>query len=206
MANREWQETVIRCVGMLAEAYGRVASKAMIGAYSIGLKGLTVEQIGIATERALSTCKFMPTPVELRELSGELKLEQRAALAWLAFAQALSEHGYYRTVQFDDPAITAAVRSLGGWEQMSVIAEEEGHRFDTVFRDRFLRTYMALAAAGVSPEQSAPLPGFFDRVNACEGYEPQPVQHIETGLPVLPQNPRIAARRHTPALELKPKE
>jgi hypothetical protein len=163
----------------------------MLGAYSLGLDGLSIEQIGTATQRALRTCRFMPSPAELRELAGELKHEQRAALVWLAFTKALSEHGYYHTVLFDDPALTATIRSLGGWEQMTLIEEQEGPRFDTVFRDRFLKAYVALASSGVSQEQAAPLVGYFDRVNGMQGHELQKIHHIATGLAPLPNVPRI---------------
>ena len=56
----------------LAEAFGRKASVAMVRAYRIGLVGLTIEAIEQAAANALRTSKFMPSPAELRELTGEL--------------------------------------------------------------------------------------------------------------------------------------
>lgn len=173
---------VAQCVGVLAESFGRAASKPMIDGYRIGLSGLTPDEVKIATATALKKCKFMPAASELRELAGEIKVEDRAERAWLAFDAALSQHSVYRTISFDDAIINATVRSLGG---ISFIIEMDDEQYQFL-RARFLKCYIALARSGVNGEATAPLLGHFDMVNVPAGHEPQKLTHIKTNMPALP--------------------
>lgn len=182
------RDLVRECVVALCEAFDRRGSEPMIAAYRIGLQGISDRDVERAVAIALRTCKFMPKPAELRELAGagETKVEDRAALAFAALEDAVRRHGYYRTVSFDDPAINATVRALGGWERMSDTRETQ--EWFSHFRHRFIQTYSAFARRGVSAEAGAPLIGYYDRVNKIEhpSAKPQPLQRIETGLPVTP--------------------
>ncbi len=200
----ELQTAITGCITMLAEMFGKPVSPGLFRAYELGLRGMSVEQIKSATEQALRECRFMPPPAELRELV-YLRLPDRAVKAWLSFEQAVVENGYIRTVTFDDPVINATVRALGGWEHCCGMPANE---FDTFLQKRFQETYQALARAGVSDEQAAPLVGWFDRENALMGYDAQPLTEIETGLPRLPQRttkPKEIYQRPAdmPRLELK---
>lgn len=198
-------KTAAGCVGILAEAFGRTLSAVTIDAYRIGLRGLTPEQIQVATEAALRTCKFMPTPAELRELAGDFRIEDRAAQAWMAVLQAL-ENGslcFYASVDFDDPAINAAIRAMGGWEQVSIEFDEQRTEFLNFGRRRFEQTYSALARSGVGEEQGAPLMGHTDRVNGFNGFEQKPPRKIETGLPPMAQPARLTAAADIPRVEFK---
>ncbi len=188
MARDEHAETVAICLGMLAEAFGRQASVPMIEAYRIGLAGLLPQQIKTAAAAALQSCKFMPSPAELRELSGVLRTSDRAEKAWLAFIEAVAKYGPYHTISFDDVAINAVVRSLGGWQ---AVCEVDGKEFESFLRARFLKSYEALARSGVGVEQAAPLQGFFDQENLKRGFPAQPVKLIATGLTPLPNAPLI---------------
>jgi hypothetical protein len=192
------------CVTILAEAFGKTATAAMFKAYELGLRGLTSEQVKFATQQALEQCRFMPPPAELRELI-YLKPQDRAVKAWLVFERAVVANGCIRSVTFDDPLINATVRALGGWEHCCSMPAAE---FDTFLQKRFQETYCSLSRAGVSAEQAAPLVGWFDRQNALNGYDPQPLALIETGLPQTPA-PRIGQTKpyerpaNLPRLELK---
>lgn len=184
--------TIAGCVGVLAEAFGRTLTTATIEAYRIGLSGLGPEQIRRATETALRTCKFMPSPAELRELSADQRIEERAVKAWQALSDAVVRNGYIRTVMFDDSGINAAVRALGGWERLCGMPAET---FDVFTRKDFIAYYERLARAGVGEEAAAPLIGWFDRENALHGYSRQPVVFVVTGLPGLPGAPLLPEPR-----------
>lgn len=178
--------TVPGCVTILAEAFGKTVSPGMFKAYQLGLRGLSGGQVAAATQRALETCRFMPSPAELREMLF-IKVEDRAVKAWLAFERAVVMNGYARSVTFDDPVINATVRALGGWEHCCSMPASE---FDTFLQKRFQETYCSLARSGVSREQSEPLLGWFDRENSINGYQQAKPVLITTGLPERPM-PKI---------------
>lgn len=187
---QERKQELVQLVTVLCEAYGRTATAATFAAYELGLEGIDLPAIKAAVTQSLRRGKFMPSPAELREMSGELKPEDRAQRAWLAVGQAMHEHGGYRTVTFDDVVINAAVRSVGGWER---ICETDPKEFESHTRREFLKAYASLCIAGVGEEQAAPLIGIFDRMNAVKGHAPQEVRIVETGLPPVPGAPRISA-------------
>ena len=151
----------------LGAAFNRPITPAVLTAYEMGLDGLAIEEIEAAAKRALGMCKFMPTPAELRELAGGLKPEDQAVLAWETAVGAVQRHGWYRSVQFEDAAITATIRSLGGWQRF---CERCGGEEEKWLRQDFLRTYAAYCKVGVSPEAALPLAGEFERQNTLLGY------------------------------------
>ena len=175
---------VAQCVGVLAESFGKTASKTMIDGYRMGLSGLTAEHVKLATATALQKCKFMPSAAELRELAGVVRVEDRAEIAWIAFDKAITEHSVYKTICFDDAVINAVVRSLGG---VAVIVEMSDEQYQFL-RARFLKAYVAIARAGVGAEGASPLLGYFDQVNGTNGKH---VVLVKTGLPALPNMPAI---------------
>ncbi len=198
------REEITKLITMLAEAFSRKATPATFAAYELGLDGLGIEGIRTAVTKALKTSQFMPAPSELRAMSGEHKPEDRAQIAWLAVGDAMRTHGGYRTVTFDDVVINAAVRSVGGWQR---ICEADPKEFEAHIRREFMQAYTSLCIAGVGEDQAAPLIGIFDRENAVLGYGPQNVQLVVTGLPPIPNAPRITGQKRAalpaPILKLK---
>lgn len=184
MENDSAERTAL--IGILAETFRQTASKPMLTGYAMGLEGIPTDRLKAAVRTALRTCKFMPTPIELRELAGELKITDRAVRAFMAMAEAVTGIGGYSTIDFDDRFINATIRALGGWVS---VCETPADEFDKFLKQKFERTYAALVAAGVSAEQAAPLQGRHDRDNAIGGYQRQPIREITTGLPPLPNNP-----------------
>lgn len=174
-------------IGTLAEAYRQTLSEATLHAYWLGLDDLAIAEIETAVRKALRTCRFMPAPIELRELSGEVNGQARATLAWDAFQRAVTEHGGYKSVQFDDPVINATVKNLGGWTKLCEVPTAE---FDKWIRKDFLQTYQAFYSAGTGPDAALPLPGIFAKENALGGKHhaaSERVVVVKTGLPGLPQ-------------------
>jgi hypothetical protein len=154
---------LIRLIAALAATFNREADEATFQGYELGLGDLPIEAVQRAVTRAICERRFMPSPAELRELSGELLPADRAIKAWEAFEKAVARHGYYTSVDFDDQLINATVRNLGGWERVS---EKEGDEFSKWLRKDFERVYLAFLRSGVSAEAAAPLIGFIDRTNA----------------------------------------
>lgn len=178
------RRSVVDSVTALAEVFGRTASEVTLRAYQSGLTGLSDEQVGMASAKALRQCRFMPTPAELRELAGEAKTEDRAQRAWASFDAALSGISVYKTVTFDDVVINAVVRAMGG---IALIIELPAKEYFDNFRVRWLRCYESFARAMPGPEQCGPLLGYYDQQNQTSS---EPLV-IATGLPPLANAPRI---------------
>ena len=175
----EVERAVVVAVGAMAEVFGRQATEATVRAYQMGLEGLTVEQVGQAAKRALQSSRFMPSPAELREFAGESPVSDRAVIAWDALQRARGRFGYWHSVCFDDPAINAAVRSLGGWERLPERFEQESEPF---LRKEFERAYGTYARRGITRAEGATLIGRLDRMNADAGYVVEKPRMITTGL------------------------
>ena len=151
----------------LGAAFNRPITPAVLTAYEMGLEGLTINEIEAAAKRALQTCRFMPTPAELRELAGDAKPEDAALIAWEIATRAVEAIGWYGSVQFEDPAITATIRSLGGWQKF---CERCGGEEEKWLRKEFLTTYASYRRTGVSPEAAMPMVGEFERQNRLMGF------------------------------------
>lgn len=174
------REHFVLLIGGLASAYGIEPTTALKLGYWMGLKTLPLADIERAINRALETCKFMPRPVELRELAGEITLDQRAVLAWDALRKAIRQHGTYASVDFDDPVINAAVRSLGGW---SMVCAKDPDEFEKWTRKEFERLYASLCASGTSAESMLHLAGRHEIDNGSNGFEIEAPRVVATGLP-----------------------
>lgn len=150
--------------------------------YELGLIGVPTDVLEQAVARALQTCKFMPSPAELRELAGcAVGDSSRPLLAWEAFRKAVGACGAYRSVDFDDPAINATVRALGGWERA---CDLEGDAFYVWYRKEFERTYATLCESGFSAEMGMPLIGSCESAGQEFGFGcgDDAKARIETGL------------------------
>lgn len=189
----------------LCETLGREASDAMLYGYWVALVDLPIEAVQRSVAKALRICKFMPSPAELRELSGESREEAAAILAWATVDKA-SAVGSYRSVDFDDPIINAAIRTMGGWP---ALLEKTPQEFDTWARKEFIRVYVSLARSGVTGDICRPLPGLGDsgvkqvqRLDGSVGEITMQPLRIRCGTQRHREPERIAARTgrvHCPA-------
>lgn len=147
-------KSIATAITLLGEAFRQKVSDATMEAYKIGVGDLSNSDLARATDIALHTCKFFPSPAELREFVGQ-KHESVAQKAWLAVDRA-AYIGSYRHVDFDDPLINAAIRSLGGWAQ---ILTGTGDNWAVWTRKDFVAAYESFSRGGVSADACRPLDG-----------------------------------------------
>lgn len=175
-------------MALLAAAIGKPISEATLRAWFLVLGHLTPEQLQNGIVRTLRTHEFSGLPaigLVLRNsgaVETELAVSDRAAVAWSCIRAAMSRHGAYATVSFDDPIVTATIRGLGGW--VNLCATESGDRFDVWLRKDFERLYGALCQIGVEASATEPLAGLIDIANVATGHDQRaPVETVATGLP-----------------------
>lgn len=133
-------ERIGKAVTLLARAFRTEADELLLEAYLLGLEGVPIEKIEDAARRALSSCRFMPTPAEIRELTGDATPKDRAQLAWEIVRRHIGRLGGYVSPDFEDRAINAAIRGLGGWVQLTAKPTEE---LDSFTRHAFIQAYPA---------------------------------------------------------------
>lgn len=158
--------------------FGREVTTPLNLAWWVSLSDLPYDDVRRGATRAMAENRFFPTPSEIRALSGDAPIETRVILAWDKVRQTIRSLGGYKSVSFDDHAINAAVRSIGGWAALCGCEKSD---LDTWKSKEFDKAYRAYSTSGVSAEAAAFLPGFFaGEANATESA--QRVHRIETGL------------------------
>lgn len=190
----------VQIVAAVAATFRQEASEALLLGYWLGLEDLPLAKLKRGAVRAMRECRFLPSVAELRGLAGDLSPQDRATIAWEAVCKAMPEHAHYHTVDFDDPAVNAALRTMGGWEEFADRWEHEESKW---LRQEFERTYVVYARRGVTVEEGAPLVGFYDRYNALNGYRyalSKPTR-IET---TLRPTSRLTRAPKIPALGVEP--
>lgn len=176
---------IVSAIGAMAELFGKQLTEAALELYArsvIDLGGAAVER---AVSAAAVSCKFFPSPAELRDLAGrgQFRAADRAAMAFQALKEACSRYGAFRSPNFDDPLINATVRNLGGWTRACEMPVSE---FDVWYRRQFCEVYEMFARLGATPEQSARLIGEHEAVNAANGHQVDPrltSTDVQTRLP-----------------------
>lgn len=133
------RQAVIKAMAVLTTAFNRENSPTLTEAYQIALGKLSPGEVASAMERALSECKFMPTPAEFLALAGRTPrdIAAEATLAWDAVRKAMDGLDVYGNPDFG-PVVNAVVRNLGGWVYLceQKLSELEWRRkdFERVYR------------------------------------------------------------------------
>lgn len=156
----------------LAELHGRKLSRVQLRLYWLAFADLAFDDVRKAVEiHARSGGKFFPVPSELRSLVCT-SVSDRAALAWDRVMGALGSIGTYASVVFDDPAIHAAISSMGGWIKFGQLEPSEWTRKEF---ERLHRAYAnRIAVDGVrSVQVPAVLVGICDVSGPAEGRKPK---------------------------------
>ncbi len=191
------------CIGAMLETFGVEATDPILHGYWLGLEDLALDQVKLAVANAIRSRKTVPKPVELRELAG--LITDPNAIAQLAFSKAMdaiSSHGPYKTVSFQDRTINAVIRSMGGWPNFCArFTDAESEKW---VRIDFIRGYTNYANRPVSEEATAPLIGISEVTNN------QPATPKLIGCDWSKSNPVLLAtsarREVVPMIELKKAE
>ena len=101
-------------------------------------------------------------------------------MAFTDVERALSTCGYYNSPNFEDAAINATIRALGGWLRVCELQEEE---FSKWYRKDFERLYVIYAETGVGQEAGQPLIGYFEQQNRISGHDRPSMVQIASCLP-----------------------
>jgi hypothetical protein len=130
----------------VAELYGKSISEAAMALWWQALKRFDVDQV----RRALTMCvespesgQFMPKPADvIRACEGTAS--DRGLLAWGQVFDAMASVGAYKSVQFQEPAIHAAIVDIGGWVKLCRTSNDEV----PFVQRRFLEAYRVYTQRG----------------------------------------------------------
>ena len=115
------ESEISELIGFLLGAYPAVRIQdrvATLRAYSVGLRDLEYDVAHGAIADCVARCRWFPTIAEIRSAAARLKVSSAPPeLAFEEVERAIRRFGVYRTPQFSDPFIEAAVNSLG-WKNI----------------------------------------------------------------------------------------
>jgi len=160
----------------LASTMGVEADEPMGLGYWLGMRDLSLQECEQAIEHAIRQSRFMPKPAELRALAGRDTPAGSALRAWMALQRAVSQHGAWASVDFEDKTINACVRVLGGWRQLCT---QDADEFTKWTAQRFLKEYETLSRVRLSDEQLAPLVGHHQIANQSVPEEIRPALEVK---------------------------
>jgi len=149
----------VTTIQTVADAFGKVASEQFLHVYWLALSDLDAAAFERGVTGALKASRFMPTPADIRLHSGGLTSTARTSRAWDALILAIRKHGAYASVDFDDPAVNAAVRNLGGWQRLCSLDSEELSKW---IRKDFAAAYEGYVQCGVPADQGRYLVGIHE--------------------------------------------
>ena len=102
---------------LLGEVYNKEITDTLKNIYWKTLKLYSDKESIRAFQSIIENNKFFPKPAEfldiLRGDSGD-----QALLAWEKVYKAISQHGHYASVEFDEPVIHSCIELMGGWIEL----------------------------------------------------------------------------------------
>lgn len=187
-------------VAALLESYGQEVTQPRLMGYWLALRPLELQDVERAIAHALRSCSgnFPPPPAKIYELATGGSAGDQAILAWQDVLRAMPI-GSYRSVDFSDKCINAAIRSMGGWPALlGRCSDAEGEKW---CRLDFLKAYAVFAGRGGVGDAGAPLSGLAE-VEVHQGKLSKPVPVCIDARPVAPgltsnQQPRRIAAHET---------
>jgi len=151
MSEKEQKLRFAAIMESLGVVYQQQMSKELLKMYWMALQDVHLDQLEQAAAAHVATSQWFPKPCDLRSANPEAD----AVRAWDSAIAAIHHHGMYRHVDFEDQVVNATIRHLGGWPEFCSMDPKD----ESWIRKEFAKTYQALAKAGTSREQAAPLPG-----------------------------------------------
>jgi hypothetical protein len=168
-------ETFKQCMITLSEYFGKDLSPIAIEAYHDALGDFSDDEMRRATKLSLKTKQFMPKAVELVELvRGGAQDASIEALERVEYA--FKAVGKYRSVDFEDKAINATVRLMGGWPELCELTEDEWRRFRS--KD-FQKIYASMRSKPVPTDTGLALPGIAEAENLKGGRDVEAPMLVE---------------------------
>jgi Domain of unknown function (DUF6475) len=157
------RETFAASLAILGGTFNRQITGPVLEGYWMALEDLGDEALATAVKKSLVTCKFMPTPAELRELAGvkEITTQGKALDAWAYVVSEIRRVGQYMAPNITDPVVRATVRQLGGWVRLCEMDSEQLHSFE---RQAFLKAYDANTARTLGDDSTRALGGRFTQL------------------------------------------
>lgn len=150
----------------LMAVFGDLSTEALQIYWQVLGPRMSDRAMSLAVDRACTECKFMPKPAELIEFgSGSAELDHRAELAWITFSLAFHRYGSSRALCFEDTAIHAAVRSMGGLLRMGQMSTMD---FARVGKKRFIEAYKAAFWLPTGAKEKKALVGRFGSSEAVQ--------------------------------------
>ena len=116
-------------MAILCETFQREPTRLLLKAYYLALKDMSEQEFEKAIGNILQGRKYntLPMPAEIRE-AGCGSLDDKALIAYDAFAKGKSQTGAYDSIAFEDKIIHAVIMAMGGWSGengVCMITEDE---------------------------------------------------------------------------------
>lgn len=152
----------------VSELYGKNLISEVLNLWFGLLNSYSIESIQNAFSLYLQTEARMPLPADILKILRGSE-EDLALAALIKVEKAMSRHGSYATVVFDDPIIHAVIDELGGWIKCCHVTEKELTWWEKDFRERYRHHLRRGIPLDVSPK----LLGILDETNLPHGETPQ---------------------------------
>jgi hypothetical protein len=150
---------------VLFALYGRRAEPLQAKAYKMALADVPLDALTVAVEEAMRTCKFLPTPAELRDLAAGGNAEERGMAAWILLNRAIRQVGPYCSLLVADHALARAIEDVfGGWPEANSAAGQLNEPAWQAKRKEFVLAYKIQQRTPATAPR-AYLPGIADRSN-----------------------------------------
>lgn len=162
----------------LAELYRVNLTESLLRLFYHAMKPYPLVEIKNAANRFVRSPEvgqFFPKPADLI-LFIEGNTENKALDAWSQVEKAVRTIGPYQSVQFDDPAIHAAIDAMGGWIALNQCDEKEWPFKAREFHKRYRGLTIKMASS--IPEK---LIGIVEQTNFLQGRRiPKPVRILSS--------------------------
>jgi len=175
----------------MLETFGQEGTRARLLGYWLGLQDLGLAEVQQAVATLIATSSRLPVPAEVRQACQGGSTEDLAIAAWSEVLKAMPL-GSYKSVDFEDRAINATIRVLGGWpaalESCGTTEDEKWYRLN------FLKAYQSFRRQGCDGEAGACLPGL-GQAEVRDGVLQEPVPRriacdpSRANLPRIPNKP-----------------
>ena len=167
------QKRIIELLILTAEIYGKEVSVEVQKFWAKSLFKYELPAIEKAFANFIETEKFMPRPSQIIDRLNP-NIEIKAIEAYQGVNDQMILTGSYRSIEFEDKAITRVLMSFGGWVEYCLLFREFSDR-DLIFHEKeFIKRYTMYAKEDNS-RVPARLIGRFEKDNSALGYD-VPVQ------------------------------